>query len=109
MIDFDADKNPISIEIQGASRRYPVEALTAISLEQPMALAQLASEYDLAEAHLRTLAIRGRLGAVKIGRNWTARTPLSWTSTRSVNGSTVEWVPRTIVAFESLNVIEGGP
>ena len=75
LIDFDAEKNPISIEIQNASRRYPVEELRPISIDQPVSLAQLADEYNLAEAHLRKLAITGRLGATKIGRNWAATRP----------------------------------
>jgi uncharacterized protein YuzE len=70
IIDFDCGKNPISVEIQNASRRYPASVLARINLDQPLSLAQLASEYDLAEAHLRKLAIAGRLRAVKIGRNW---------------------------------------
>src|SRR5437016_10531914 len=54
VIDFDRNKNPISIEIQGASQRYPAETLSAISLEQPMALAQLATEYEIGRAHVLT-------------------------------------------------------
>lgn len=72
IIDFDRNKNPISVEIQNASRRYPVAALAPINIEQPVSLAQLASEYHLAEAHLRKLATTGRLRAMKIGRNWAA-------------------------------------
>lgn len=72
MIDFDRDQNPISIEIQNASRRYPAAALNPINIDQPVALAQLAAEYGLAETHLRKLAISGRLRATKIGRNWAA-------------------------------------
>lgn len=72
IIDFDRDKNPISVEIQNASRRYPAAALGAINIDQPVALAELAVEYDLAEAHLRKLAVNGLLRATKIGRNWTA-------------------------------------
>lgn len=72
VIDFDRDKNPISVEIQNASRRYPAVALRPISIDQPVALAQLAAEYNLAEAHLRKLAISGRLRATKVGRNWAA-------------------------------------
>ena len=72
VIDFDIDKNPISVEIQNASRRYPAETLAPISLEPLVSLAKLANEYNLAEAHLRKLAISGRLHATKIGRNWAA-------------------------------------
>ena len=72
IIDFDRDKNPISVEIQNASRRYSATALADINIEQPVSLAQLAGEYNLAEAHLRKLAIIGRLRATKIGRNWAA-------------------------------------
>lgn len=70
IIDFDRDKNPVSVEIQNASRRYPGAALASINIEQPVSLARLASEYGLAEAHLRKLAITARLNARKIGRNW---------------------------------------
>lgn len=72
VIDFDRDQNPISVEIQNASRRYSAAALWPISVAQPVSLAQLATEYNLAEAHLRKLAISGRLRATKIGRNWAA-------------------------------------
>ncbi|MPZ16032.1 MAG: DUF2283 domain-containing protein [Chloroflexi bacterium] len=72
IIDFDRDKNPISVEIQNASRRYPGTALGPINVDQLVTLAQLAAEYNLAEAHLRKLAIAGRLSAMKIGRNWVA-------------------------------------
>lgn len=72
VIDFDKAGNPISLEIQNASRRYPASALRSINIDEPISLAQLAAEYDLAEAHLRKLAISGRLRAAKIGRNWTA-------------------------------------
>lgn len=72
IIDFDRNENPISVEIQNASRRYPASALALINIEQPVSLPQLAGEYNLAEAHLRKLAITGRLRAMKIGRNWAA-------------------------------------
>lgn len=72
IIDFDRNMNPISVEIQNASRRYPVKALGPINIDQLVSLAQLAAEYSLAEAHLRKLAISGRLSATKIGRNWAA-------------------------------------
>lgn len=72
IVDFDRDKNPISVEIQHASRRYPMATLAGINIEQPISLAQLAAEYSLAEAHLRKLATTGRLRATKIGRNWAA-------------------------------------
>ena len=72
IIDFDREKNPISLEIQNASRRYSKTLLASINIEEPVSLARLASEYDLAEAHLRKLATVGRLRAIKIGRNWTA-------------------------------------
>ena len=72
LIDFDRDKNPISVEIQNASSRYPKSALAGINIEQPVSLAALAGEYGLAEAHLRKLATTGRLRATKIGRNWAA-------------------------------------
>jgi uncharacterized protein YuzE len=72
VIDFDQDGNPISFEIQNASSRYPASALRSINIDEPLSLAHLANEYDLAEAHLRKLAVAGRLRAAKIGRNWTA-------------------------------------
>jgi len=71
VMDLDGDKNPISLEIQDASRRYPKSVLLGINIQHPVSLAQLANEYGLTEAHLRKLAIAGRLGASKIGRNWT--------------------------------------
>lgn len=72
VMDFDGDKNPISLEIQRASRRYPKSTLLSINVQQPVSFSQLANEYGLTEAHLRKLAITGRLAASKIGRNWTA-------------------------------------
>jgi uncharacterized protein YuzE len=72
IIDFDQNGNPISVEIQNASHRYAATELVSISIERPVSLAQLAGEYNLAEAHLRKLAIAGRLRATKIGRNWAA-------------------------------------
>ena len=72
IIDFDGDKNPISVEIQNASRRYPAATLGPIDIDRPISLAQLAAEYGLTEPHLRKLAISDRLRATKIGRNWTA-------------------------------------
>ena len=72
VMDFDAHKNPISLEIQDASRRYPKSALLALNIQSPVSPAQLADEYGLTEAHLRKLAITGRLAASKIGRNWAA-------------------------------------
>ena len=72
IIDFDADKNPISVEIQNASRRNPAAALGPVNIDQVVSLAQLAGEFNLAEAHLRKLALTGRLRATKVGRNWAA-------------------------------------
>lgn len=72
IIDFDSKKNPISVEIQNASRRYSKAVLASINIEEPVSLAQLARECHLAEAHLRKLATTGRLRAMKMGRNWTA-------------------------------------
>jgi len=72
ILDFDAHHSPISLEIQNASRRYPKSALSSVNIQQPIALAQLANEYGLTEAHLRKLAVNGRLQASKIGRNWAA-------------------------------------
>jgi uncharacterized protein YuzE len=72
ILDFDAGRNPISLEIQDASRRYPKSVLLRLSTEEPVPLALLAEEYGFAEAHLRRLAVQQRLAAIKIGRNWTA-------------------------------------
>ena len=35
IIDFDRNQNPISIEIQNASRRYPEALLSSIRIEEP--------------------------------------------------------------------------
>ena len=72
VIDYDEHGNPIGLEIQHASERYRKEDLLRLSVEEPIPLSTLAAEYGFAEAHLRRLAISGRLSARKIGRNWAA-------------------------------------
>lgn len=71
VIDQDAEGNPIEIEIQGASRKFPQEDLAAYDVRRAwITLAEAASRAGLSPNTFKNQAQAGRLKAEKHGRDW---------------------------------------
>ena len=73
ILDLGEDGTLLGLEIMGAARAYGAEALARLPLEgvEPISLAAAAAKYGVSAEALKFAAQRGRLGARKIGRNWT--------------------------------------
>lgn len=73
MVDVAEDGTPLAIEVMGASKRYGEAALASVPVEgsEPISLAEAAQRGGVSIDALKFAAQKGRLGARKIGRNWT--------------------------------------
>lgn len=73
LLDLAADGTLLAVEIMGAESRYGAAPLAGLPLEgvEPISLAAAAAKYGVSVDALKFAAQRGRLGARKIGRNWT--------------------------------------
>lgn len=73
ILDLAEDGTVLGVEIMGAARRYGAAALVGLPLKagEPLPLAEAAARVGLTPHALKLAAQRGRLGARKIGRNWT--------------------------------------
>lgn len=69
-VDFDADGKIVTMEILDASVIVPREYLEIGSASDYLTLAEAAGESGLAPATLRVQINRGRLVALKRGRDW---------------------------------------
>ena len=70
-IDLDADGRFVTMEVLDASARVPREHLEELpSPKEFLTLSEAAEESGLAAATLRVQIHRGRLAAVKRGRDW---------------------------------------
>ena len=69
--DFASDGRLVSVEIQGAGKLYPDEDLSVLpAFPQWLSLSEASSRTGLNEATLRRQAMKGKLHAQKVGRNW---------------------------------------
>lgn len=70
-VDLGADGRVLAFELLNASAHAPKEVLAAVSRPSyPMVAEQLEREFGLAAATWRKLAVRGRVPAKKVGRDW---------------------------------------
>lgn len=70
-VDLDADGKIVTMELLDASARVPREQLEGLpGTSEYLTLAEAAEESGLASATLRVQINRGRLTAVKRGRDW---------------------------------------
>jgi len=78
--DVDASGRLVAIEVLDASRYYARAALEGLaSPAQYLTLAEAAAESGLAAATLRSQISKGRLAAVKRGRDWLVSTAALFT------------------------------
>ena len=78
--DVDAAGRLLSVEVLDASRYYPRAALEALAAPAAyLTLAEAAVESGLTPATLRVQASRGRIPAVKRGRDWLIERAALWT------------------------------
>ena len=73
ILDLDAEGGVLAIEIMGATKVYGAKALAVLPIEgsEIISLAEAARQGGISIDALKFAAQRGRLGARKIGRNWT--------------------------------------
>ena len=70
-VDFDAKGRLVTLELLDASRHVPRQALERLpSAKDYLTLAEAARESGLAAATLRVQINKGRIAAVKRGRDW---------------------------------------
>jgi uncharacterized protein YuzE len=72
-IDIDVTGKVWSIEIQAASKKYPLEELLKYpsDYEEPIPLTDAARVLGLTTEAVKKAIVRGRLRGKKVGRNWT--------------------------------------
>lgn len=71
-LDRDAEGTPLSIEVLGAGKRYPMAELAQHppDYEAPLALAEAALTLGVTPQALQKAIVRGRLRGRKIGKTW---------------------------------------
>lgn len=71
MMDFDADGNPVSLEIMDAAEKYGVDQMSSYDINTAMLpLAEAAEIAGLSPTTLKLQIHNGKLKARKVGRNW---------------------------------------
>ena len=70
ILNYAEDGRLSSIEILGASKRYPPGQLAAHSIDEFIDLRMASKLAEIAQVTLRTQAEKGRLWAVRLGGRW---------------------------------------
>jgi len=86
---FDRDDRLIEIEIIGASGFYPPAVLERLSSPaELLTLADAAKEFGLSPTTLRNQVLKGKIAAVKSGRDWmvTRAVMMSYLDNRAPSG-----------------------